>query len=560
MRKIKCLCVLLFLFYINQLFAVNETNLMINRRFAFVVGANDGGCSRIKLQYAISDAESITKVFKEMGGVLPDDVKFLAEPDRNAFFKGMKSLADLVKRSRSEFRRVEVFFYYSGHSDEENILLGEEKISYKEFRNLINAINADVRIAILDSCASGAFTQMKGVKKRPPFLMDSAYDMKGFAFMSSSSSHEVSQESGRLRGSFFTHYLVSGMRGAADMTLDGRVTLSEAYHYAYKETLSQTEKTLSGPQHPSYNIQMSGKGDVVMTDIRKSSAVLRVGKDISGRIFIHSQENVLVVEVNKPAGRVIEIGLEEGKYRIININEDGIFESDVTLKHGEHHELVSDQLRKTDKVYTTPRGDILSATKKYDYPKEMEISLLMGYTPDNNDFDSATDVGVSGSFRLSRSLMLEGDFFYYIKPIGSSYRYLDFENYFGTDYYYPDISYETRIKSSVLNFNVSIVYEFKYQSEKFIPYLSSGLGLLNLKIDATVKEMSENNSKDTITISQKSSNTDLNLSIGFGIKYLLGKKWGVRLDGRYIRLLTRSSQGHLRISGGIFLKLSKSTD
>ncbi|MGD8538948.1 MAG: hypothetical protein PVI66_09540 [Candidatus Aminicenantes bacterium] len=52
------------------------------------------------------------------------------------------------------------------------------------------------------------------------------------------------------------------------MTQDGRVTLNEAYHFAFNETLAQTEKSLSGPQHPYYNIQMAGTGDVVMTDIR----------------------------------------------------------------------------------------------------------------------------------------------------------------------------------------------------------------------------------------------------------------------------------------------------
>jgi len=79
--------------------------------------------------------------------------------------------------------------------------------------------------------------------------------MKGDAFMTSSSANEASQESDAIRGSFFTYYLVSGLRGAADMIHDGRITLNEAYQYAYNETLSRTEKTMGGTQHPNYDIR-----------------------------------------------------------------------------------------------------------------------------------------------------------------------------------------------------------------------------------------------------------------------------------------------------------------
>jgi hypothetical protein len=338
--------------------AAEEADKITTRRFAFVIGANNGGPDRVTLRYAVTDANSMIKVLEDLGGVLPDDTRFLVEPDRGTFFREMSRLKEKVNRAKSGSRRVEVIFYYSGHSDEKNILLGSDRVSYKEFRNKINSIDADVRIAVLDSCASGAFNLLKGVKKKSPFLVDSAYEMKGFAFMTSSSSHEASQESGKLKGSFFTHHLVSGLRGAADMTQDGMVTLSEAYHYAYKETLSHTENTISGPQHPMYNIQMSGKGDVIMTDIRKSSSVLVIGKNIFGRVFLHNHKNILVVEINKPYGRDVEIGLETGKYRVINIRDGNIYESRIALAEGMSYQLKINQLKETKKVYALARGNI----------------------------------------------------------------------------------------------------------------------------------------------------------------------------------------------------------
>ncbi len=358
----KGLCTVLILFVI-QGFALSaehdnqKVDLTVIQRYVVAVGANNGGTEREQLRYALSDAKSFLKVFNELGGVTRENSLFLAEPDTKSLFTELGRFQAKIEKSRPENKRLEFFFYYSGHSDDKNILLGEEKVSYEDLREIINSIEADVRIAILDSCASGAFTRTKGGKKRQPFMLDTAYDMKGYAFMSSSSANEVSQESDYINGSFFTHYLVSGLRGAADVTQDGRVTLNEAYQFAFNETLSQTTKTLSGPQHPNTQIQLSGRGDVVLTDIRQSAAILVLLPDLIGNIFIHDKNNLLVVELTKPSGRRIELGLEEGKYRIINIIDGQVYESSVNLRKDKECMIDSEEFVETEKIYTTPRGD-----------------------------------------------------------------------------------------------------------------------------------------------------------------------------------------------------------
>lgn len=50
-------------------------------------------------------------------------------------------------------------------------------------------------------------------------------------------------ESDRLRSSFFSHHLITGLRGAADADGDERVALSEAYDYAYRQTLRSSGQT-----------------------------------------------------------------------------------------------------------------------------------------------------------------------------------------------------------------------------------------------------------------------------------------------------------------------------
>ena len=142
------------------------------------------------------------------------------------------------------------------------------------------------------------------------------------------------------------------------MNQDGRITLNEAYQFAFDGTLTQTEKTMAGPQHPSYHIEMSGTGDVVITEIWKSTAVLVLKEDISGKVYIHNKDNVLVVELKKSAGREISIGLDAGAYRIINIGAGAIWESKVTLEDGKSVDLDAGEFRETDKIPTELRGGL----------------------------------------------------------------------------------------------------------------------------------------------------------------------------------------------------------
>ncbi len=327
------------------------------RRFALVIGANNGGPEREILKYAISDANSLMIVLNRLGGVMKEDGLSLFEPDRRAFESTVRKLYKNIKIAKSKYKKVELIFYYSGHSDDEGILLGKEKIDYREIREIINKMPADVRIAILDSCSSGEFTRSKGGKRRIPFLMDSSYDMKGYAFMTSSAFDEASQESDKIKGSFFTHYLVSGLRGAADMTQDGRITLNEAYQFAFNETLARTEKTMSGPQHPNYNIQMSGTGDVIITDIRKSSTGLILNRSVYGKFFIRDMDNILIAEFSKSYGRDVEIGIDSGRYRIINTRDGELYEATASISGEKRFVLRSSDFKLEGRESTRNRGD-----------------------------------------------------------------------------------------------------------------------------------------------------------------------------------------------------------
>ena len=51
---------------------------------------------------------------------------------------------------------------------------------------------------------------------------------------------------------------------------DGRVTLDEAYSYAYGRTVAATAATRSGAQHPTYDYDLHGAGEVVLNGMSLS--------------------------------------------------------------------------------------------------------------------------------------------------------------------------------------------------------------------------------------------------------------------------------------------------
>lgn len=388
--------------------AASDTDPASLRRFALIAGVNNGGPGRVLLRYAHSDAAAFARLLTELGGVASRDMLILLEPDPGTLAKGFSRIQDLLETARREGARTELLFYYSGHSDENGLLIGGTRLSYRGIRESINAVPAEVRIAILDSCASGAFTRAKGGKWKAPFLIDSSAQIRGHAFLTSASADETAQESDRVGGSFFTHFLISGLRGGADDSRDGRVTLNEAYHYAFKETLAQTESTRPGPQHPNYDIQLAGKGELVITDLRDTSALLVLPPEMEGRLFIRNGEGRLVAEINKPGGRPISLGLEPGTYRVTLEGRDRLSRGEVTI--AEHAETVLDpaSLGEIETEPTLARGGD-DPTRPTDGPEEKEIVLRpvsFSFVP-----GLSTNYGASIQYRVKNyfSLNLFGD-------------------------------------------------------------------------------------------------------------------------------------------------------
>ncbi|MFZ5481597.1 MAG: caspase family protein [Myxococcota bacterium] len=280
-------------------------------RHAVIVGANEGGGTLEPLRYAELDAQRVADTLTEIGGFDPAYVDVLYAPSAQELRDYIHAHANVAKGFDEDL----FFFYYSGHADARGLRLGSELYNFESLRSDIRAMPAEVKLGVLDACRSGTITRLKGAALSQPFLVEDRLAAEGEAWMTSASADEAAQESDRLRGSFFTHYLLSGLRGAADGG-DGEVTLDEAYRYAYDRVVDHTGGTAAGAQHPLMDQQIKQQGALPITRVTEGRATVTLPEELEGDVaVIRMPDRTPVAEVAKKSGRAVTLALTPGTYK-----------------------------------------------------------------------------------------------------------------------------------------------------------------------------------------------------------------------------------------------------
>lgn len=349
--------IVLAIFFVGASFASAEAAAGGIRRYALVAGANFGGKATADLRYAADDATNFRDVMVKFGGVAPDDSFLILNPDAAGLGNALGFLKSMVAKNGDEGKTVQVVFYYSGHSDERGLLLRGNYFDYADLRSSLAGIGADVVVSILDSCSSGSFARTKGGSFGPPFLIDEATSIMGSAVLTSSSTNEASQESDRIASSFFTYHLIGGLRGAADANGDGAVTLNEAYEYVYGRTLAETERTRGGAQHPAYSIDLQGKGNLILTDLRGGGARIVLDEGIEGKIALRDIKGSLVMETRKPAGKELAIGIDRGVFLVVLDDGGDVKEARLTVTEKVPYRLSRSSFASSKRSWGAAKGD-----------------------------------------------------------------------------------------------------------------------------------------------------------------------------------------------------------
>ncbi len=303
-----------------------------SRRLAIVVGNNAGSGAQPPLRYAESDAGKVARVLVELGDVMSDDLLLLQGRSAVELEQALTDARERITAfRRAPETRVVLLFYFSGHSDGESIELGREKLPYGRLKALLAGTGAELRVAIVDACKSGSAILSKGGRRAEPFTikLTDALIATGDAFISSSAADEAALESSEVMGSFFTHNLVSGLRGAADTSGDKLVTLSEAYRFAYDRTVYATAMMPVSGQHPSYDYRLSGQGELVLSSLLRTSATLVLPEGAERSLVTDLVRDQVAVEL--PRGPAREVALAPGKYGVRLIRNGQSFAGRVAL-------------------------------------------------------------------------------------------------------------------------------------------------------------------------------------------------------------------------------------
>jgi hypothetical protein len=383
---------------------------------AVIVGSNRPGPGQDELSHAIHDAERMAAVLQELGGYEPDNIHLLRDPRPADITATLAAVRAHIATADGLGQQTALTFYYSGHARASGLSLGEAELSLAELREDLVAIDAGVTLVILDACQSGAFSAVKGIEPAADFSTSSIDRLTttGIAVIASSTGTELSQESPELGGSYFTHHLVSGLRGAADGDLDGAVTLSEAYSYTYHRTLVDTASTAIGTQHATFELDLSGTGDLVLTRPVEATARLVLADDAAGELLIHQLPAMVVAaEVHKVAGEPMALALMPGDYRV-TIREDGeLLRCPVSLTDGEAARLSQADCQRVVPLAAADKGEATLATSRRAM-FEAGVGLLgvpeSDYTQRLYDFGYRPQIDfLTGAALVSGSLVLSGD-------------------------------------------------------------------------------------------------------------------------------------------------------
>lgn len=344
-------------------------------RHALVVGANDGGGVLAPLRYAETDAERMGSLLTELGEFDDELVTVLYQPSEAELRTALARHAAIAEQWPDDL----FVFYYSGHADAVGLRLGDERYHFEALKHDLRAIPANVRIGVLDACRSGTVTRLKGAEVTESILGADDGVAEGEAWLTASADDELAQESESLRGGFYTHYLMSGMRGAADLSGDGVVELHELHQYTYDRVVESTGRTGAGAQHPRLTSQLTESSGLALTDVRHASAHLVFGEGDAGLVAVFRMpDRTELAEFTKSTDHEMVLAVPPGSYLVRRRASDGTFEARFGISEGGRYR-VEEWGRPVLESATVRGGDprvaeLVSASEAYEDERNLNRS------------------------------------------------------------------------------------------------------------------------------------------------------------------------------------------
>ena len=413
------------------------------RYFALAIGYNGppaaaGEGASSPLRYADDDALSFYELEREAGS----DVVVLTVPDRDTRLRYPwavdvaqpptmseieKAVSDLNQRMDAAARagHVPVFlFFYSGHGSrpqnaEPAFALLDGALSQSALHErVLDKIHGQIVHLIVDACHADAVVRPRDVDAKTVDVTQAELMAQLSAATSTrypnvglvlaSDAGNMAHEWDLYQSGVFTHEVISGLRGAADINHDGRVEYSELGAFltaANREILDSRARMQNIVQAPV----SQGRAALIALDAQASIGWLTDIPSSAGQFFVEDQQGNRIVDGHAEFGFSMSVAIPPDRLLFVH---DGEREAELVVARGLRRRF------DTLSFYRRPlqtRGALESALEKGLFLMPYGPSYYSGYVdsregvgvvPTLPEEGLAGDVTVSGPGRSRRPVLI----------------------------------------------------------------------------------------------------------------------------------------------------------
>jgi hypothetical protein len=285
----------------------SSTSEFRGKRWAVVIGVSEYRDPDIMpLRFADRDAKSFYDFLRSdlagFGGFAPENIRILLNSD--ATYANIRvALFDFLKNATED---DVVYIYFAGHGapdpdrlenlyllpyDANSKQLGGTGFPMEDMNKALRQVAAKHKVLITDACHSGgvsAGTRSLNINQINQAFLSQAISSSGVhATFTASGPNQISQEGPQWGGGHgvFTHFMLEGLRGAADEDGDHIVSLGELMHWVKDRVRRETRNAQVpeiGPTAYDFNWPMSivlpeaAIRNIPLEEIRQHAAVSSV--------------------------------------------------------------------------------------------------------------------------------------------------------------------------------------------------------------------------------------------------------------------------------------------
>ena len=224
---------------------LSNTNVKFPQVWALAVGVAEYQNSEVQtLRYPDNDAFQMFAFWmSQQGGGLDDEHARVLVDDAATKKVVLNNMDELFSKAEADDL---VIFFFSGHGLAGSFLTTDYdgaglQLRHREINTMMTKCPARHKLIIADACFAGSFVASKGLNSRPNanemserFYGELQKSETGTAYFLSCAPNEESLEVNTFHDSVFTHFVLKGLKGAANTNGDKIITLKELFDYVYK--------------------------------------------------------------------------------------------------------------------------------------------------------------------------------------------------------------------------------------------------------------------------------------------------------------------------------------